>query len=436
MAERKIEWYTDFVNTKYRKKPSDLDVLFRYTPTRGMSDREAVGRLASESSVGTWTTLPGMPEKRIKRLGAKVYWYKKNYAKIVYPKELWEAGSIPQLMSGIGGNIMGMKAVNGVRLMDATIPREFLKPMKGPVYGRDAIRKIFRKKAGPITSTVIKPKVGYTPKEHADIGYQIYMGGLDCIKDDENLTSQSFNRFEDRVNLMRKACIRAERETGTIKDAFINVTSPNLKEMEERIKLVHAHGFSYFMIDVVLSGFTAVQTACDLAHDYKMAIHAHRAMHSTFTRNPDHGITMLFLAKLERLMGVDQIHTGTVIGKLEGSKEEILAMKDMLLSRRVKEIPLLRMSQDFGHIKPTLPVASGGLHPGLLPELFRIYGTSDMVIQVGGGVLGHPKGPQAGAKAVVQAIEAYHEGVSLEEYAKKHKELAQALEKWGYLRPV
>jgi ribulose-bisphosphate carboxylase large chain len=60
----------------------------------------------------------------------------------------------------------------------------------------------------------------------------------------------------------------------------------------------------------------------------------------------------------------------------------------------------------------------------------------DIVIQVGGGTLGHPDGPRAGAAAVRQAIEAYMSGVTLEEYAKTHRELARALEKWGTVVPV
>jgi len=147
-------------------------------------------------------------------------------------------------------------------------------------------------------------------------------------------------------------------------------------------------------------------------------------------------MTMLFLAKLMRLIGVDQLHTGTVLGKLEGDKAEILAMKDMLMGREVDEIKHLRMPQKWGKIKPTMPVSSGGLHPGLIPAVLDIYGTLDIGIQAGGGTQGHPDGIEAGSRALMQSIEAYREGISLEEYAKTHKELARALEKWGHIKPV
>ncbi len=429
------EWYSEFIDYKLKPAKSDVKVLYYYEPAAGISSEDAIGRIASESSSGTWTTLAELP-KLLPKTKAYAYWRDKNHVKVAYPLLIFERESIAGMMSGIGGNIYGMKAVENLKLLDAELPQEYIKHFKGPVYGKDLIRKIFKRKTGPITSVVPKPKIGYTALEHAEkVAYAIWKGGMDCVKDDENLTDQDFNRFGDRVRLVAKYRDRAENETGDVKDAFLNVTAPNLKELERRVRIVHDHGFKYFMIDVVVSGFTAVQTAAELAHDYKMAIHGHRAMHAMMTRNPKHGVSMLYLAKLMRLIGIDQLHIGTVVGKLAGGKDEIVATKEMIMAQEVGEIPGLRMPQKWGAIKPMLPVASGGLHPGILPELLDIYGTTDLVLQVGGGTLGHPMGIEAGARSVMQAIDAYKEGVKLEEYAETHKELKAALEKWGRTRP-
>ncbi len=431
----KTDWYSDFVNWDYKPKKTDIICLFRFEPRKGISPAEAAGRIASESSCGTWTTLPLMPQI-LPRLKAYSFQRNGNFLKVAYPLELFERGSIPGFLSGPAGNIFGMKAVKNLRLIDAQFPNEYMKDFRGPNYGKDAIKKIFKRKHGPITSVVPKPKLGFSSREHAfNIGYSVWKGGIDCIKDDENLTNQNFNRFLTRVNLLAKYRDKAERETGDVKDAFINVTASNMKEVEKRIKIIHGSGFKYFMIDVVISGFTAVQTAADLAHDYDMAIHGHRAMHSMITRNEKHGMTMLFLAKLMRMIGVDNLHIGTVIGKLEGVKEEVIATKDMM-SSDVEEIKNLRLPQKWGKIKPALPVSSGGLHPGLLPQVFDIYGTTDIAIQVGGGTQGHPMGAEAGAKAVMQAIESYNLGMPLSDYAKTHGELHAALEKWGFTKPI
>ncbi|MFH7880626.1 MAG: type III ribulose-bisphosphate carboxylase [Candidatus Aenigmatarchaeota archaeon] len=427
--------YEDFLDLKYEPYENDLVVLFRVEPNKGITIKEAAARVASESSCGTWSDLKFFP-KRVEKLKARVFEIKGNLVKIAYPLELFEPSSIPNLLSGIAGNIFGMKAVKNLRLIDATFPKKFLRYYKGAYCGVEAISKIFRRKEGPILASVPKPKVGFSHKEHAKIGYMLWRGGLDVIKDDENLASQKFNKFEKRVKLLAKYRDLAEKETGKPKDAFINVTASTLKEMIKRIELIRDYGFRYFMLDVVVSGFTAVQTATEIAKEYKMAIHGHRAMHAIFTRNEKHGMSMLFLAKLMRILGVDQIHIGTVIGKLESRENEVLAIKEAISEKEVKEIFGLRLYQNWYHIKPILPVASGGLHPGILPELFEIYKTTNIVVQVGGGIFGHPMGIEAGARAVVQAVEAYKNRIPLEDYAKTHKELKIALELWKNMKPV
>lgn len=431
----KAEWYHDFINTKYKPRKSDVKVLFYYEPAQGITKEDAIGRIAAESSSGTWTTLTELP-KLFPKTKAYAYSYDSHRVKVAYPSFIFEEGSVPGMMSGIGGNIYGMKAVKNLKLLDVELPQEYLKNFKGPNYGKDLIKRIFKRKSGPVTAVVPKPKIGYTAREHAEkVAYAIWKGGMDCVKDDENLTNQKFNRFEERVKFVAKYRDKAEKETGDVKEAFLNVTSPDLKELERRIKFVRDYGFRYFMLDVVVSGFTAVQTASELAHDYNMAIHGHRAMHAMMTKNPKHGMSMLYIAKLMRLIGIDQLHIGTVIGKLGGRKDEIVATKEMIMQQEVDEIAGLRMPQKWGVIKPMLPVASGGLHPGLLPEIFDIYGTTDIVVQAGGGTQGHPMGIEAGARAIMQAIEAYKKGISLDEYAKTKKELKSALEKWGHIRP-
>jgi ribulose-bisphosphate carboxylase large chain len=432
----KIDWYNEFVNKNYKPKSNDVKVLFKYTPAEGLSKEEVIGRVASESSSGTWTTLANKP-KLLKKVMAYGYDFDKEYVKIAYPRILFEDGSVPGMLSGIAGNIFGMKAVQGLRLQDAELPMDYIKGFKGPRFGQTAIQKIFKRKYGPVTSVVPKPKVGYTSKEHAYfVAKQVWSGGIDCVKDDENLTNQKFNKFTDRVKYLAKVRDKVMKDTGDVKDAFINCTAPTLKEMEKRVKMVHDYGFNYFMIDLVVSGFTAVGTAAELSYDYKMGIHGHRAMHAAFTKNPDHGISMLFLAKLYRLMGVDNIHTGTVVGKLDGNEKEIIAMKDMLVEQNLGVVKNIRMPQKWGSIKPCLPISSGGLHPGLLPAVFDVYGTVNIGLQLGGGTQGHPDGIEAGARAMMQAIEAHKQGISLKEYAKTHKELARALEKWGDMKPI
>jgi ribulose-bisphosphate carboxylase large chain len=192
------------------------------------------------------------------------------------------------------------------------------------------------------------------------------------------------------------------------------------------------------MVDVVITGWSALTYIRDLAEEYRLAIHAHRAMHAAFTRNKYHGISMFVLAKLYRVIGVDQLHVGTAgVGKLEGEKVDVIKYAKILREEHFKPDldDIFHIEQPMYHIKPAIPVSSGGLHPGILPPVIEALG-KDIVLQIGGGVIGHPDGPRAGAAAVRQALEAVNKDIPLEEYAKTHKELARALEKWGTTKPI
>ncbi len=433
---KKVEWYTDFVDTGYRPKKTDLVCLFKFSPASGISVKEAAGRIASESSAGTWTTLNKLPS-RIKDVMATAFEIRGKFVKIAYPINLWDEGNVPQLLSGIAGNIFGMKALDGLRLVDVSLPEIYLKNFRGPQFGIKGLRKMLKVKKRPITGAVPKPKIGFSAKEHAEIGYETWMGGFDLLKDDENLTSTPFNKFEERIRLCAKMRDKAEKETGDRKSALLNITGET-KVMERRAKLLHDLGWEYAMIDVVTVGMAGVQTMRDVCQDYGLAIHAHRAMHASFDRNPNHGITMVFLAKIMRMIGVDQIHVGTVVGKLVGGKHEVMDIEREITAKMLREERTKKsvhtLDQSWGKIKPTLPVASGGVHPGIIPDILGILGT-DIGLLVSGGIHGHPRGTRAGAKAAMQAIDAFMQKVPLRDYAKNHIELREALGKWGTMRP-
>jgi ribulose-bisphosphate carboxylase large chain len=206
---------------------------------------------------------------------------------------------------------------------------------------------------------------------------------------------------------------RAEKETGERKMYLVNVTAET-DEMLRRAKLVRDAGGEYVMVDVITCGFSALQTL--RGQDLDLILHAHRAGHATFTKNPKHGISMRVIAKIVRIVGFDQLHVGTVVGKMYETEQEVL-----------ENCAALR--EEMFSLKQVLPVASGGLHPRSVPSLIRIFGR-DLVIQAGGGIHGHKNGTSAGARAMRQAIDATLEGKTLEEYALTHQELKAALETW------
>jgi ribulose-bisphosphate carboxylase large chain len=439
-----FESYYEYLAPGYTPDPSsDVVAVFRVTPAQGFKVEEVASGIGAESSTGTWTTLyPWYDVERVKKLSAKVYEIRdlgdSSYiVKIAYPVDLFEEGNMPAFLASVAGNIFGMRRASGLRLEDLYLPREFLKYFKGPSRGVKGVREIFRVYDRPIVGTVPKPKEGYTPEEVEKLAYEILAGGMDYIKDDENLASPKFCRFEARAKAIMKVIDKVERETGERKVWFANITA-DIREMEKRLKLVADYGNPYVMVDVVIVGWSALSYIRDLAEEHGLAIHAHRAMHAAFTRNKYHGISMYVLAKLYRIIGVDQLHIGTAgAGKLEGEKLDVVRCARILRAEHFKPDPddEFHLEQPMYHIKPAMPVSSGGLHPGNLPLVIEALG-SDIVIQVGGGVIGHPDGPRAGAAAVRQALEAISKGIPLDEYAKTHRELARALEKWGFTKPV
>jgi ribulose-bisphosphate carboxylase large chain len=349
----------------------------------------------------------------VARLAAHVFSIEGNVAKIAYPKELFEQGNMPNILSSVAGNVFGLKALKNLRLNDVELPAELVKSFKGPRFGIEGIRKLLKVPERPLVGTIIKPKLGLKTVDHARVAYEAWVGGCDIVKDDENLSSQRFNPFEERVVKTLESRDKAEEETGERKVYMANITAET-GAMLKRAEFVLAHGGEYVMVDILSCGFSALQTLRD--QNFKLVIHAHRAGHAAFTKNPKHGIAMRAIAKVSRIIGVDQLHVGTVVGKMSENREEVL-----------ENIGALKA--EMGGLKPVMPVASGGLHPMLVPALMETFG-KDFVIQAGGGIHGHTDGTFAGATAMRQAVDATMQGKTIGEYAKTHKELKKALELW------
>ncbi|GAB6134623.1 type III ribulose-bisphosphate carboxylase [Thermococcus prieurii] len=444
MVEKFDKIYDYYVDKGYEpNKKRDVVAVFRVTPAKGFTIEQAAGAVAAESSTGTWTTLyPWYEQERWADMSAKAYDFvqvgdNEWIVRIAYPVHIFEEWNMPGFLASVAGNVFGMKRVEWLRLEDLYLPERFLRDFKGPAFGIKGVRKKLGIEKRPLYGVVPKPKVGYSPEEVEKLAYELFSGGADFLKDDENITSPWYNRFEERAERITKVMEKVENETGEKKTWFANITA-DIREMERRLEILADLGNPHAMVDVVITGWGALEYIRDLAEDYGIAIHAHRAMHAAFDRNPKHGISMFVLAKLFRVIGVDQLHIGTAgVGKLEGGKWDVIQNKRIITESHYKpeENDVIHMEQKFYHMKPVFPTSSGGLHPGNIEPVIRTLGT-DLVLQLGGGTMGHPDGPRAGAMAARQAIDAIMEGIPLDEYAKTHKELARALEKWGHVTPV
>ncbi len=422
----------DYVDLDYVPNEKDLIAMYYVQKAPECRDLEhACEEIAKESSIGTWTEISTMSKEIAESLKPSAYEidYDNNIIKIAYPQELFESNNMPQILSAVAGNIFGMKIINKLRLLDISFPKDIVKAYEGPAFGIEGIRKITRVDYRPLLGTIVKPKVGLNEIEHARVCGEAWGGGLDIVKDDENLTSMSFNRFEKRIEETFKVRNKIEVETGEKKIYMPNITA-KVSVMKNRADIVKENGGEYVMVDIVTVGFSALQEIRDYLDSKNVVIHAHRAMHAAFTRDKMHGMTMLALAKTMRLIGMDQLHTGTVVGKMEGAQKEVVEMNDVITKQKIKGNSLTTLDQDWGTLRPVLPVASGGLSPLHAPDLIKILG-KNMVYQFGGGCHGHPDGTKAGATAIRQAIEAVLDGIELSERSKTKIELRKAIEKWG-----
>jgi ribulose-bisphosphate carboxylase large chain len=403
--------YLDFVDLTYEPKETELLCTFQIEP-EGLSLKEAAGGVAAESSVGTWTELT-TEKPYVKRLAAHVFSIEGSVVRIAYPPELFEPANMPNILSSVAGNVFGLKTLKNLRLLDIEFPKHILDSFKGPAFGITGIRKLFKVSKRPLVGTIIKPKLGLETRDHTKVAYEAWLGGCDIVKDDENLSSQSFNPFEARLTQTLESRDKAQSETGERKVYMINITAET-QTMLKRAENVIAQGGEYVMVDILTCGWSALQTLRE--QNFKLVIHAHRAGHASFTKNEKHGISMKPIALIGRIIGIDQLHVGTGVGKMSETKAEVI---ENIAACKAK----------MGGLKPVLPVASGGLHPRLVPALMETFG-NDFVIQAGGGIHGHPDGSICGAKAMRQAVDATLEGKNLEEYAKNHWELGSALKQW------
>lgn len=428
----------------YVPKDTDVIALFRITPQPGVDHEEAAAAVAGESSTATWTVVWTDRLTACELYRAKAYRSElvpntgpgtKNeaqyFAYIAYDMDLFEGGSIANLTASIIGNVFGFKAVKALRLEDMRIPVAYLKTFQGPATGVVVERERLDKFGRPLLGATTKPKLGLSGRNYGRVVYEGLKGGLDFMKDDENINSQPFMHWRDRFLYCMEAVNKASAATGEVKGHYLNVTAGTMEDMYERAEFAKQLGSVIIMIDLVI-GYTAIQSMAKWARKNDMILHLHRAGNSTYSRQKNHGMNFRVICKWMRMAGVDHIHAGTVVGKLEGDPLMIRGFYDTLLDTHtsVQLEKGLFFEQDWASLNKVMPVASGGIHAGQMHQLIHYLG-EDVILQFGGGTIGHPQGIQAGAVANRVALEAMilarNEG---RDYLKEGPQILEAAAKW------
>ena len=390
--------------------------------------------LAGEQSSGTFVAVPGETEELKQRFAARVESvqfletvsepaipgatskerkYHRAIVKVAWSIENF-GHNLPVMVSTLQGNLYEITQFTGLKLMDIELPASFREEYKGPAFGIDGCRKLTDVYERPLIGTIIKPSIGLSPEQTADIVKTLAEAGIDFIKDDELLSSSANSDFNDRVDAVMKVINEHVDKTGKKVMYAFNI-SGEVDEMLQRYEKIINSGGNCAMLSINSVGLSATKKICD---QRQLAIHGHRNGWGMLTRHPLLGIHFKAYQKLWRLVGVDQLHVNGIQNKFWESDDSVVASIEACLAKM------------YDH-KTVMPVVSSGQWGGQAFETWRRTKTVDLLYMAGGGIMAHPMGAAAGVTALQQAWKAAVEGMSLEEAAKQYKEFGKSVEKFG-----
>ncbi len=314
---------------------------------------------------------------------------------------------LPNLLSAVcGEGVFFTPGVPVVKLLDIGFPDSYLQSFDGPKFGVCGIRDLLQAYNRPIFFGVVKPNIGLSPAHFAEIAYQSWLGGLDIAKDDEMLADVEWSTLIERSRALGEARVRAEQETGEPKVYLANITD-EVDRLIEQHDIAVKNGANALLINALPVGLSAVRM---LARHSEVPLIGHFPFIAAFSRMEKYGIHSRVMSKLQRLAGLDSIIMPGFGSRMMTPEEE------------VKE-NIAECLQEFGHIRPSLPVPGGSDSALTLETVYRKVGSVDFGFVPGRGIFGHPMGPKAGARSIRQAWEAIEQGIPLEAYAIGRPEL-------------
>ena len=385
--------------------------------------------IADEQTTGTWIKVGADSMEKTRRFGSRLVAlyevpdigcdYQSDeppmyIIQIAYPMANFST-SMSALMTILFGNI---SASGMIRLIDVAFPKKFIAQFQGPKFGVQGMRDVLGAPERPLLNAMIKPNIGWTPDEGADLFYKACKGGVDVIKDDELMLADSaFCPLVERVTKFMAAEKRVFEETGEHSLYAVNISDETAKVRDNAYRVLEAGG-NCLMVNVYTTGFDTLKMLAD-DPNINVPILAHVNFAGTMAAPTYTGISApLLVGKITRLAGGDFQINGHPFGKFPVSYK--------MFYRSFKFF-----TQPWWNIKPMMYACSGGTTQLAVEKIIKAVGT-DVMLAAGGGVHGHPDGSEAGAKSMRQAIDAAMAGIPVVEYAKTHAELARML---GFLNP-
>ena len=413
----------------------------RYWIETAFPTGEAGEIMAGEQSTGTFTRVPGETDELRERHAARIEEIVEldeaaepslPYAGIPkHGKPTWRRAevalswpisnmgpSLPNVMSTVAGNLFELKPFSGLKLLDVTFPPAFLSRYSGPQFGIAGTRQFCSVYERPVIGTIIKPSVGLSPEETANLVRSLVEGGIDFIKDDELQADGPHCPFSERITAVMGVINDAAQKTGKKVMYAANITG-EMDEMLRRHDQLVAFGGTCVMVSLNSIGLPALHA---LRQHCGVAIHGHRNGWGMYSRSPAIGMSYIAYQKFWRLAGVDHMHVNGLQNKFCEPDESVIA------SARECLTPMFAPPSPGCEI---MPVFSSGQSARQAPPTYAALGTTDLIFACGGGIVAHPQGIAAGVRSVRQAWQAAVGGVPLHEYAAHHPELQAALTKFA-----
>lgn len=418
-------------------------IIAKYLIETAHSVEFAAEMIAGEQSSGTFVSVPGETEELKARARAKVtnlvrldaaespslpgYRLPKNHsgaaryqrAEVTVEFPFDNIGpNLPTLLATVCGNLYELAELSGIKLLDLELPAAFARRYPGPQFGIAGTRKLASVHDRPIIGTIVKPSVGLTPAQTAELVRTLGEAGIDFIKDDELQADSPHSPFNERVAAVMPVINTLADRTGKKVMYAFNVTD-DLDAMRRHHDTVLAAGGTCVMVSIHSVGLA---TLAEFRRHCQLPIHGHRNGWGLYTRHPLLGIEYPAWQKLWRLAGADQLHVNGLQNKFWEPDDSVVRSIKACLT------PMFRPDDK------AMPVVSSGQWGGQAPETYRQTGTLDVMYLAGGGILAHPMGPAAGLRALQQAWEAAVKGIPLADHATNHPELQATLAKFGKAR--
>jgi 3-oxoisoapionate-4-phosphate decarboxylase len=392
-------------------------------------------KIASDQSTGTFVALAAETEELKNRVAARIVAirnlpptktpsfptdesdpFHRADVEIDFPFEAIGTDLTALMTIAIGG-VFSIKGLSGIRIVGMKLPEEFRGAYSGPQFGLAGSRRLTGVYDRPIIGTIIKPALGLRPLETAALVKEVVEADVDFVKDDEKLMSPSYSPLAERVKAVMHIILDHEQKTGKKVMYAWGISHTDPDEMMRNHDLVLKAGGNCAVININSIGFGSMAF---LRKRSGLVLHAHRNGWDILTRHPGLGMDFSVYQQFWRLLGVDQFQVNGIKVKYWEPDESFVE------SFKSVTTPL------FDEKDCALPVAGSGQWGGQAAETYERTGrTQDLMYLCGGGIVSHPGGAAAGVRAVKQAWEAAVAGISIEDYAKSHPELAASITKFG-----